>query len=162
MPKILDAPREHIMEASKQELARDGVAGFNIRDVAKGSGVAIGTIYNYYGNKTSLIASTIRDNWRLLKEECEAKVDSGDRVELTYDAIKKFFDANLTYFKDVLTSKIALSLAEAKKDEDAFYQEAAALLGGGDAGLLAAHALVQAALGKVDAKVAKKAVASLF
>ncbi len=56
MPKILHEPRENILSAAQKELREKGVRGFNIRDVAKLSGVAIGTIYNYYGDKYNLIS----------------------------------------------------------------------------------------------------------
>ncbi|MDO5330590.1 MAG: TetR/AcrR family transcriptional regulator [Bacillota bacterium] len=97
MPKILDAPKEHIIAAAREELLSEGVKGFNIRPVAKNSGVAIGTIYNYYGNKTSLIVAVILDNWKQIKKELDAKchdVSKEEAVRLSYDAIAAFHEGN--------------------------------------------------------------------
>jgi AcrR family transcriptional regulator len=48
-----------ILEAAAQLLARDGLAGFTINAVAVRAGVSIGTVYQYFPDKTSLMAALI-------------------------------------------------------------------------------------------------------
>jgi len=50
---------EHALEISK----RDGVDALNIRKLAKECGIAIGSVYNYYPNKQSLIKAVSADFW---------------------------------------------------------------------------------------------------
>lgn len=93
MPKILERPREGILEAAEQELTNKGVVGFNIRDVAALSGVAIGTIYNYYGNKFSLINSVLSSLWAKGLAKAVSVIKPGDPVGAVlalYDAVNHF------------------------------------------------------------------------
>ena len=73
MPKILHEPRENILLAARTELHEKGVNGFNIRDVAKLSGVAIGTIYNYYGDKYKLVVEVVKE---LFKQKAEETIEA--------------------------------------------------------------------------------------
>ena len=93
MPKILDKPREGILGAAEEELTNKGVNGFNIRDVAKRSGVAIGTIYNYYGNKFNLVNSVLSSLWAKHLAKATSMVQPGDPVGAVlalYDAVERF------------------------------------------------------------------------
>ncbi|MBQ1879957.1 MAG: TetR/AcrR family transcriptional regulator [Candidatus Enteromonas sp.] len=135
MPKILDKPREGILGAAEQELAEKGVSGFNIRDVASLSGVAIGTIYNYYGNKFSLINSVLASLWAKSLAKAVAMIKPGDPVGAVlalYEAARGYMDAEREtieaireagpYFgdgefeDDVIQAEIAKSIAPALSD----------------------------------------------
>jgi AcrR family transcriptional regulator len=53
---------EAILEAASQILERDGAAGFNTNAVAERAGVSIGTLYQYFPDKTAiLLAAAERD-----------------------------------------------------------------------------------------------------
>jgi AcrR family transcriptional regulator len=47
--------REHLLDAATRVFAEKGYHRATIRDVAKAAGVADGTIYNYFENKTALL-----------------------------------------------------------------------------------------------------------
>lgn len=71
MPKINLKPRKTplqsraltmvnlILEAAARVLARESLAGFNTNRVAQVAGISIGSLYQYYPNKSALIAALI-------------------------------------------------------------------------------------------------------
>jgi AcrR family transcriptional regulator len=71
MPKISLAPRKNptqnravmmmdtILEAATRVLARESLAGFNTNRVAEMAGVSIGSLYQYYPNKSALVVALI-------------------------------------------------------------------------------------------------------
>lgn len=103
MPKILDKPREGILAAAKSELAEKGVEGFNVRDVAKISGVSIGTIYNYFDNKFTLVNKVVEEDWNRRKEECQksivAPASIDEVVEGVYQLVLGFSSDNRAILK---------------------------------------------------------------
>src|SRR6476619_3320829 len=52
---LADARREQILQAAAQVFAAKGFHRATVRDVARAAGVADGTIYNYFENKTALL-----------------------------------------------------------------------------------------------------------
>ncbi|MEG0772720.1 TetR/AcrR family transcriptional regulator [Clostridium sp.] len=55
--------REIILCAAKSIAENEGITKINIRAVAKGSGIAIGTVYNYFPSKGDLLVAVIEDFW---------------------------------------------------------------------------------------------------
>jgi TetR/AcrR family transcriptional regulator, fatty acid metabolism regulator protein len=53
--QLIQARRDQILGAAIQVFAEKGFQRATIRDVAKAAGIADGTIYNYFENKTALI-----------------------------------------------------------------------------------------------------------
>ena len=111
MPKILHEPRENILSAAQTELREKGVRGFNIRDVAKLSGVAIGTIYNYYGDKYRLVVEVAKDLFRekidaLIVEYPEGRgLEEG--VASVYEAIRGFKKEHDETLKNIFDGAIS-------------------------------------------------------
>lgn len=63
MPKIIAGLREKMLAQTGKILAASGYHEVTIRDVAKGCGVAVGTVYNYFPSKEMLIASVMLEDW---------------------------------------------------------------------------------------------------
>lgn len=55
--------REAILEVSRNLIQTQGWTAINIRTVASHCGVAVGSIYNYFGSKSDLVAATIESVW---------------------------------------------------------------------------------------------------
>jgi len=58
--------KEDILEHALEIAKRDGVDGVNIRTLAKECGIAIGSVYNYYPNKQSLIKAVSTNFWAMI------------------------------------------------------------------------------------------------
>lgn len=63
MNEIANVAQE-ILCAAKALAAQNGVAGMNVRAVAAKCGIAVGTVYNHYPDKGTLIAAVVEDFWR--------------------------------------------------------------------------------------------------
>lgn len=58
--------REAILEASRALLRERGWSAINMRSVATGCGVAVGSLYNYFASKTDLVMATVESVWEEL------------------------------------------------------------------------------------------------
>lgn len=56
--------KEAILEASRELIRREGWHAINIRSVAKSCNISVGSIYNYFQNKTDLITATVESIWQ--------------------------------------------------------------------------------------------------
>ena len=55
--------KEVILSKAKEIAINEGITKINIRTVAKNSGIAIGTVYNYFPSKADLLVAVIEDFW---------------------------------------------------------------------------------------------------
>lgn len=75
MPKIIEGAREKILANAKRRLFENGYQHLSLREVAKESGIATGTIYNYFTNKDYLIANIMLEDWAVAVEKMEEQVN---------------------------------------------------------------------------------------
>lgn len=68
MNKIVTS-KEAILCAGKDIVAKRGLAGLTIRDVAQACGVSVGSIYNYFPTKSDLVIATIESVFREILQE---------------------------------------------------------------------------------------------
>ena len=52
-----------IMEAGMAIASEEGLAAVNIRSVARRAGISVGSVYNYFPNKSVLLSATVRKIW---------------------------------------------------------------------------------------------------
>ena len=93
---------EAIFEATAQILVESGMDRFNTDRVAKRAGVSIGTLYQYFPNKQTLVYSLLeryldaRDN--ALEETCQA-LGGGPVEPLITAAVNSYIDSKLADVK---------------------------------------------------------------
>ena len=63
MPKIIENLRQTLLSAARTLLLREGYAALTIRRVAAISGIAVGTVYNYFPSKELLAAAVMLEDW---------------------------------------------------------------------------------------------------
>ncbi len=56
--------KEELLEASKGLVRDQGWSAVNIRSVAKVCGVSVGSIYNYFDGKATLVTATVESIWQ--------------------------------------------------------------------------------------------------
>ena len=86
-----------ILEAAVQVLAKEGAQRFTTARVAEKAGVSIGSLYQYFPNKASILFRLQSDEWRqtgellrgIIRSECE---EAAMRVALN-DAVPLYRDA---------------------------------------------------------------------
>lgn len=101
MPKIIINAREEILKEAKRQLLENGYSATTIRSVAKATGIATGTVYNYFPSKDMLLASFMMEDWK--EELSSVTYNSGDKREIIqgiYNAIISFSNKYENLFKD--------------------------------------------------------------
>ena len=63
VPKVLESPRQRIVETARQILLERGYEELSIREVAKECHLSVGTIYNYFTTKHDLIVHIMVEHW---------------------------------------------------------------------------------------------------
>ena len=64
MPKIIENLENRLMEEAKRQIEESGYGSMTIRSVAKGCGVGVGTVYNYFSSKDDLLAAYMLGDWK--------------------------------------------------------------------------------------------------
>ena len=88
---------------TKRQLREFGYSKTTIRSVAKECNIAIGTVYNYFDSKETLIASFMLDEWI----ECYLKIQDNIKREenlnafkIIYDELVEFYNSHIYLFSD--------------------------------------------------------------
>lgn len=94
MSRIIENPKELILNKAKGILYKDGYKKLSMRNVAKACGIGLGTIYNYYPTKDELVIEMMTDYWSEYMLKTQAIINSDGEF---YNKLKKIFD-NLSIF----------------------------------------------------------------
>ena len=81
------ATLDAILEAASQILERDGAAGFNTNVVAERAGVSIGTLYQYFPDKTAILLAAAE------REAASAEPRPAPRHKALLRALVAVFDS---------------------------------------------------------------------
>lgn len=87
MPKIIENLPQRLLEEARRQVEESGFSAMTIRTVAKGCGVGIGTVYNYYPSKEALVASFMLSDWNNCIAAIQSCADEADTVEPVLKAI---------------------------------------------------------------------------
>lgn len=63
MPKRIQYLERRLIEEAKKQIEASGYGALTIRSVAKGCGVGVGTVYNYFPSKDDLLAAYMLEDW---------------------------------------------------------------------------------------------------
>lgn len=70
--------KAEILDVAYARAQQDGLGGLSIRSVARECGVAVGTLYNYFPDKASLVSAIVLRFWVLVSKSCEGNFVSGE------------------------------------------------------------------------------------
>ncbi len=102
MPKIIKNVRENIISTTKTIISEKGFNLLTMRDVAKKTGYSVGTIYNYFPNKMSILAAILLDEWAISENELEEKIQKSPSfpacIETIYNSICAFYQSHKELF----------------------------------------------------------------
>lgn len=84
MPKIIENIEEKIFNAVVLLIRKHGYSAINMRMIAKESGIAVGTLYNYYSDKEALTTTVVYLSWKETLKTLESilKKDKAPREKL--------------------------------------------------------------------------------
>ena len=72
MPKIIENLEAKLIAEAKRQLQQSGYGMLTIRSVAKGCGVGVGTVYNYFPSKDALLATFMLESWNVCMEKLQS------------------------------------------------------------------------------------------
>ncbi len=113
------ATRDAILEAAASVLTAEGAANTRMEDIAAAAGVAVGTVYNYFEDRTALVTALLETRTRALVGALDAAVSPhapagavhagrGFEVELErfVAALAGHFDANRALLSVLLDEEL--------------------------------------------------------
>lgn len=109
--KFKEAVATSILEAAEQVASEDGLAGASLQAIAQRAGVAVGTIYNYFGDRQELVEALLerRREELLAALDREAKARAGASFDAQLDGFVRtvfaHFDARRAYLRIALESE---------------------------------------------------------
>ena len=94
MPKIIENLENKLMAEAKKQIEEVGYSATTIRSVAKGCGVGVGTVYNYFPSKDDLLAAYLLRDWN----ECVAAIHETSRQSPAPEPVTRcIFDQLLAF-----------------------------------------------------------------
>lgn len=106
MPKVIGNLESVILHKGEIELEEKGYNDFNIRDISKKCDIAIGTVYNYFPSKASLISRIVLDEWDHYLNEMEEDAKQNNNL---YDSLSMIFTDLVNFvlkYEDIFASKM--------------------------------------------------------
>ena len=104
MPKIIENLEQRLIEEARKQISESGYGAVTIRSVAKGCGVGIGTVYNYFPSKDDLVASFMAADWKECLAVITATGSNADNAELLlrciYDQLHIFTSMHRSIIQD--------------------------------------------------------------
>src|SRR5262245_60675707 len=87
------ASREAVLEAAHQLITQHGYAGLSMRELAKVSGLAKGTIYHHFQDKQEIFVSVVeRDLATISRSIAAAAQTPGDWSDQLRAVVRTYFD----------------------------------------------------------------------
>jgi len=88
--------KARIMEAAKQVICRNGIAGATMRGIAEEAGLSTGAIYHYYKSKEEILYEvmdeSLSESSRIAEESQSGKLSGEEIVKEIYENIIKRFN----------------------------------------------------------------------
>lgn len=104
MPKIIKDLESRLLAEAQQQIEEAGYGAMTIRSVAKACGIGIGTMYNYFPSKETLVATYLLEDWKQCITAIEAvstySPDSKPVCLCIYDHLNAFSDRHKKIFRD--------------------------------------------------------------
>jgi AcrR family transcriptional regulator len=76
------ATRRRILEVARRQFARQGFEATTTRDIARGANIAVGTLFNYFPTKESIVECLVRAAWAEAAGAVAAGPAPGDSLSL--------------------------------------------------------------------------------
>ena len=78
--RLRESTRDAILDAAASAFNTGGAGAVRMEDIAAGAGIAVGTLYNYFRDRQTLVASVLRSRTQVLLEALDAAADVDQHV----------------------------------------------------------------------------------
>ena len=102
MPKIIENLESRLIGEAKKQIEQSGYSAMTIRSVAKGCGVGVGTVYNYFASKDTLIATFMLEDWQrcLCQMQSHIKKDTQEALCGICVSLAEYIEKHRALFSD--------------------------------------------------------------
>ena len=104
MPKIIEDLPLRLSEEARRQVEQTGYSALTIRSVAKSCGIGVGTVYNYFPSKESLVASYMLRDWEAcytaLLDRCAGAAGPEAVLRAIYEQLLQFLRGHEGLFRD--------------------------------------------------------------
>ena len=118
MPKIIKDVEKTIRNSAIELFVENSYANVDMKMISKKSGVAVGTLYNYYKNKKQLYLSIIKESWQntfnKLDAISELTISSEEKLRKFISTLYEDIEARNGLGKDLINT----SVVELKEDKE--------------------------------------------
>ena len=108
MPKIIENLEARLIEEAEKQIAQNGYGAMTMRSVAKGCGIGVGTVYNYFSCKEELVAKFLLKDWNEALADFDAISANSQTVRPVarhiYDCLTAFARRHAAIFQDFSAS----------------------------------------------------------
>ena len=102
MPKILENPRDKILTEAREMIKENGYEKLSMRNLAKACNIGLGTLYNYFKNKHSIVLEIVRLDWEASLNRLEkVREFSGtfeEKMKFIYDELENYLYNHIDIF----------------------------------------------------------------
>ena len=85
--KIPKEKRDRILNVAIEEFANNGFENTSIQQIAKKSGISVGSVYKYFENKETLFSMVVHEGMSSLEELLMSLADSSDDIIVKAETI---------------------------------------------------------------------------
>lgn len=118
MPKIIKDVEKTIRNCALELFVEFSYTNVDMKMISKKSGVAVGTLYNYYENKKQLYVSILKESWEntfnKLDSISELTISSGEKLRKFISTLYEDIEARNGLGKVLINT----SVVELKNDEE--------------------------------------------
>lgn len=104
MPKIIENLRSKLVEQARLQIEQAGYSAMTIRSVAKGCGVSVGAVYNYFPSKEHLAAAFMLEDWNCCMERIQLAAGNAKSPSMVmrciYDQLNAYTTLHSKMFSD--------------------------------------------------------------
>lgn len=93
MPKIIKDIEKRIINSAIYLFENNRYEDVDMKAIAGGAGIAVGTLYNYYSDKKDLFMNSFKISWNTMLSTLEdIKIEDGKEYEIFRDSVLRLYD----------------------------------------------------------------------
>lgn len=110
-----------ILEACSKILIREGFFGVTTDKIAKEAGVSIGSLYQFFGNKESVVSAVIHNMFRVDQEYILSRAKEFEGAQSLEDKIRKFIEIGVEVYTRNAELRSKLQNIQTYLTDESFY-----------------------------------------
>lgn len=111
-----------ILEACSKILIREGFFGVTTDKIAKEAGVSIGSLYQFFGNKESVVSAVIHNMFKTDHEFIISRVPEIERLNSLEDKVRRLIDIGIEVYTRNAELRSKLQNIQTYLTDETFYQ----------------------------------------